>query len=315
MKEQNNLTTEELELKSLNTRLSLALQSGEIGVWDWDLKTNETTWDDCMFKIYGIERQIPMPYEVWAKAVFPEDLPLAEASLERAISNKAIDKVEFRICRTDGRVRHIHSSEDVILDNKGNVIRVVGASVDITEKKEMEIKLNKANQKLKELSYTDALTNIANRRSFEERLIHEVNSSNRTGSPLCFLMLDIDYFKQYNDGYGHENGDLALEKVAKIIECSLSRNTDFVARYGGEEFAVILPHTPLKKATLVANKILKNVLSAGIEHSFSKGVKLLTVSIGISSTKFGSSHLLAHADNALYQAKENGRNRYEVYSV
>jgi C4-dicarboxylate-specific signal transduction histidine kinase len=126
--------------------LSLATRSASIGIWDWDLRTNQSVWDDTMFAIFGIPQIVPMPYENFVRRVHPEDLSKVEASLQRAIEGKTQDFVEFRIIRPDGSVRHIYSAEGVVLDEHGIVVRVVGTAVDITERKQMEaqIEANKA---------------------------------------------------------------------------------------------------------------------------------------------------------------------------
>ena len=135
-------------LEKMAHRLSLALQSGSIGVWDWNLKTNEIIWDNTMFKIYGLEKIVPMPYESWVKSVLPEDYPLAVASLELSMNNKEKIDVEFRIRRPDGNIRHIKASQDVVLDNSGKVIRVIGVNIDITEQRELEMSLINRNIEL-----------------------------------------------------------------------------------------------------------------------------------------------------------------------
>lgn len=172
--------------------------------------------------------------------------------------------------------------------------------------------LENANKKLLKLSYTDQLTRIPNRRAYEDRLEHEINSAKRNSKELSFLLVDIDNFKEYNDTYGHENGDIVLMRVAKILNRALVRKTDFVARYGGEELVVLLPSTDTEGAEMVAKTIIQNITSEKIPHSKSP-YNHITVSIGMASTNKMYDDLLNHADKALYKAKGNGRNRYEVY--
>lgn len=127
-------------------------------------------------------------------------------------------------------------------------------------------------------------------------------------------MIDIDNFKEYNDIYGHENGDTVLFKVANKIMNTLPRRTDFIARYGGEEMVAILPYTSKENAIFVAEKILQGILDLNIEHSHSSFDGILTVSIGLASIDTGVDDILAHADQALYKAKDNGRNRLELHT-
>jgi len=131
----------ELQLGLLNERISLATRVASIGVWDWDLRTNLTVWDDTLFEMHGIPKLVPMPYDYFSRLVHPEDRPKVEASLQRAIRLKTQDYVEFRIIRPDGVLRYISSAEGVVLDENGKVIRVVGIGVDITERKRMEAQL------------------------------------------------------------------------------------------------------------------------------------------------------------------------------
>jgi PAS domain S-box-containing protein len=131
----------EAELKIQTERLSLATRAASIGIWDLDLRTNLTVWDDTLFELFGIPKVVPMPYERWAGLVHPDDLPNAEASLERTIRLKTQDDVEFRIVRPDGSLRHISSAQGVVLDEHGNPIRIVGVGMDITERKRMEAQL------------------------------------------------------------------------------------------------------------------------------------------------------------------------------
>jgi PAS domain S-box-containing protein len=129
------------ELRSLTERLSLAISSASIGVWDLDLRTNTTVWDDTIFEIFGIAKVVPMPIEEFNRRVHPDDLPKVQASLQRAIQGKTQDFVEFRIIRPDGSMRHIYSAEGVVQDERGKVIRLVGTAVDITERKDMEAQI------------------------------------------------------------------------------------------------------------------------------------------------------------------------------
>ncbi|PJZ52491.1 sensor domain-containing diguanylate cyclase [Leptospira adleri] len=168
--------------------------------------------------------------------------------------------------------------------------------------------------KLEELSYLDPLTRIFNRRYFDEQIRSAWSRSSRHHSPLSLLMIDVDFFKQYNDTYGHVEGDRALIAVAREIRASLRRANDMVTRYGGEEFAVILPDTPIEGAVVVALNILEKVEALNIVHLKSQFSKL-TVSIGIScnseSTIRSLQDLIAIADKNLYDAKESGRNHIQ----
>jgi len=170
---------------------------------------------------------------------------------------------------------------------------------------------------LHQLSMTDGLTGIANRRSLDERLQQELNSAKRNQWPMSILLIDIDYFKLYNDNYGHLAGDDCLKQVANILNLCKQRSNDFVARYGGEEFVFILPNTNLDGAKMFAENIQNNINKSEIAHVYSNTLPHITLSIGITSYQFNNDDtdtdadadiMLKRADQALYQAKNNGRN-------
>jgi diguanylate cyclase (GGDEF)-like protein len=173
-----------------------------------------------------------------------------------------------------------------------------------------------ANQKLKDISELDALTQIPNRRSYDARIASEVSAAKHSESSLSMLLIDIDYFKSYNDGYGHEQGDEALIQVVNIARDCMLRETDFLTRYGGEEFIVLLPFTDVEGAFSIAENIRVKIETAAIPHEFARQNDCVTVSIGIaaqSASDIDAGDLFRSADAALYNAKANGRNRCEVY--
>ena len=186
------------------------------------------------------------------------------------------------------------------------------------ERKLVEItkELEEANERLKRLASLDGLTGVANRRSFDERIELEWIRAIRNAQPLALIMIDIDYFKPYNDRYGHQAGDDCLKKVASLITSTIHRAADLAVRYGGEEFAVLLPDTCVEDAWRVAEKIRSVVEAEQIEHSGVKKNNFVTISLGVASKipvkmeKFG--HLVEAADKALYRAKSEGRNRVET---
>jgi diguanylate cyclase (GGDEF)-like protein len=167
------------------------------------------------------------------------------------------------------------------------------------------------------ISSTDFLTGIANRRSFDEAITREVHNNICPSSPLTLIICDIDYFKQYNDTYNHLAGDQCLKTIAKTIEQIFNRERDLVARYGGEEFVIILPGTDVEKATELAKQLHEKVISLKILNKNSEIHEYLTVSMGIATMMDKSDvatpdPLIEAADQALYQAKKNGRNRIEI---
>jgi diguanylate cyclase (GGDEF)-like protein len=180
--------------------------------------------------------------------------------------------------------------------------------------KERTAALEVANEKLRELSEIDPLTRIANRRRFDEAIDKEVRRAHRTSSPISLIMLDVDFFKRYNDHYGHVAGDHCLASVAAAIARAAARRPgDLAARYGGEEFAVILPDTDQEGAHRVAEHILDEVRALALPHEMSAAAPIVTVSIGFSCYEatdlLQPLQLVAAADAALYNAKQDGRNR------
>ncbi len=175
-----------------------------------------------------------------------------------------------------------------------------------------KMSLEKANEELKRLAIIDDLTQVANRRRLEDYLQKEWKRGVRERIPLSIILCDIDFFKQYNDTYGHVVGDECLQQVAQAINQAVKRPADLVARYGGEEFMVILPNTPLEGCLKVARDIQKSVQSFRITHEASTIDQYITLSIGIANTVPESFHqpitLIKAADTALYTAKQNGRN-------
>lgn len=179
-------------------------------------------------------------------------------------------------------------------------------------------KLHAAYERVRHQAVIDALTGIPNRLGFTERIFVEYHRSRRQKEPLSILMCDIDNFKGYNDTYGHGMGDACLTRVATTIQESLKRPGDFCARYGGEEFIILLPNTSPNGAINVANTLLHNVVALDLAHTASPPLHRVTISIGVTTTHSDGSYLpyehwIKQADSALYRAKENGRNRYEVF--
>ncbi len=180
--------------------------------------------------------------------------------------------------------------------------------------------LEAENQALKAIVNIDSLTQIANRRYFEECLRNEWQRMTRQKSYLSLILLDLDDFKLYNDTYGHLKGDHCLQQVAQILSRSLKRAGDLVARFGGEEFALILPQTSLEGAINLAENIRQNIKALNLEHRYSRNpTKKVTVSIGLVSMipqeNYSLHQLIDWADQALYQSKNKGRNCTTYYSI
>ncbi|NJN49745.1 MAG: diguanylate cyclase, partial [Alkalinema sp. RL_2_19] len=179
--------------------------------------------------------------------------------------------------------------------------------------------LEHANQELKRLATSDGLTQVANRRHFDEYLDQEWQRSQREQAPLSLILCDIDFFKPFNDTYGHQRGDECLQKIAYQLQEAAKRSFDLAARYGGEEFAIVLPNTDLAGAEQVAQEIQESLQNLAIPHRKSQVGEIVTVSMGVATTIpvpfIAPKMLIEAADRALYQAKDNGRNCYRTFQL
>ncbi|MEN4054044.1 GGDEF domain-containing protein [Sulfurimonas sp. NWX79] len=216
--------------------------------------------------------------------------------------NKEIKRVD-----NSGKIIWVKSTIMPLLDKDAKEIAEVVVQCDITMKKELET-----------LAVTDGLTKLYNRRFFNEVIEREIKRAQRDQSSLSFLMLDIDYFKQYNDSYGHCMGDEVLIKISNTILESIRRPGDYAFRLGGEEFGVLFSGCNVSDSLLIAEKIRKNIEDLNIEHSNSKISNKITVSIGLLTVDFSQESVdeqgfYTMTDDALYQAKRDGRNRVVVY--
>ena len=191
------------------------------------------------------------------------------------------------------------------------------AIVKLRIKNYLDLKIK--NDMLEKLSMYDGLTNIRNRRFFDETFEKTFSEIKRDKKSLAVLMIDIDFFKPYNDNYGHGQGDETLRKVAKALEKTIKRASDFVARYGGEEFVILLKDINKDGVEAVANNLLNAVRELKITHEFSKIENYVTVSIGASfynsSSDITKLELLLKADETLYNVKNSGRNNFAILEV
>ena len=207
-----------------------------------------------------------------------------------------------------------------LYDSEGKETGAIQSIRDVTQRRNEQLyqedlisRLQAAQENLRRLSLLDSLTGLANRRHFEQAIQLEVRRATREEMPLGLVMCDLDYFKNYNDTYGHQAGDVCLRKVGQAIKESLNRPGDLAARYGGEEFVVLLPNTGPKGSMLVAKAMQAAVAALQIPHVSSKISDHLTISLGVANTEYGialdDQLLVAAADQGLYLAKDRGRNR------
>ena len=252
----------------------------------------------------------------WAMRMHPED---REYSVNFCISQSqaGVDhEIDYRALTKDNGYVWIRDVVHVVRNEKGETESLVGFMFDISERKKTEEKLINLQKELEALSFKDGLTGIANRRRFDACLELEWASARRSGQPLSVILLDIDFFKQFNDLYGHIAGDQCLTSVAQTLALAIARPRDIAARFGGEEFVILLPETDEVGAQEVAERCQRLVEKLRIPHeksddnpyvSFSMGVGTIIPSPDMEPTAF-----INAVDKLLYTAKQNGRNRIET---
>nr|WP_320116623.1 diguanylate cyclase [uncultured Desulfuromonas sp.] len=238
---------------------------------------------------------------------------LSEQECKLANSHKKKSQTDIEIMNDNGEISNyiMTTTPLVTLDGSPGTL---AQYKDITDRKKAEQALEKAHAALERIARIDGLTQIANRRTFDESFTEQWQKSLVEQSPLSIILCDIDFFKRYNDTYGHQQGDTCLSNVAKALEQSLSdKSNGLVARYGGEEFIFLLPGISLEEAAAHAETARNNVEQLALEHRASEVADNVTLSLGVSSTipqrDMQPQHLIRTADEALYQSKDTGRNR------
>lgn len=249
----------------------------------------------------------------WAERMHPDD---RERVVNFCVSQSqcGIDhEADYRALTREGSYVWIRDVVHVVRTEDGAVDSLIGFMFDISERKKTEEKLTTLQKELEELSFKDSLTALANRRMFDSIIEVEWSNARRNNQPLSLIMLDIDYFKQYNDCYGHIQGDNCLKRVARVLNSAATRSRDFVARFGGEEFVLVLPETPAESARTVAERCRNLIIEEQILHERSGASQVVTVSLGtgtiIPSHKDQLIPFIEEVDRRLYQAKQQGRNR------
>ena len=242
-------------------------------------------------------------YHQWRDSVYPDDLEHAERSLAEVLEKGAVEDREYRIITADGQVRWL--SDKCFMNRQaepGQPVIIVGIAEDITEKKQLETELQR-------LATTDELTESSNRRYFFECANREFEKAREQGTPLSFLMLDIDDFKAVNDTYGHQEGDNVLQRIAECGRAALRRG-DVFGRIGGEEFAAVFPGCEPAVALLVAERLQREIQQLNFSHD--DQTFGITISQGLTSLMAEDESLddlYARADAAMYEAKRQGKNR------
>ena len=297
----------EKRLVDKHEQYMLAVEGSRDGIWDWDLKSGHLFLSKRWKEIVGyVDDELESKLGVFEDLLHPDDKERVDKYMDRYLKGefKPYD-TEFRMKHKDGTYRWIMARGEALYDEKGIPYRMAGSHTDITEKKEME-------KKLESLAATDELTKLWNRRHFFNVGESECKRAVRYKAKFSMLMIDIDLFKDVNDTYGHAAGDIVLKGVAEIFIHGL-RDVDIAARIGGEEFAILMPSTDTAGALIVAQRLRKNIEMLSFEHE-GKKIKI-TISIGVAECceKNTLDQMMQNSDEALYNAKKSGRNCVKVY--
>lgn len=247
----------------------------------------------------------------WAERMHPEDREWVVNFCVSQSKEGSDHEADYRALTKDGSYVWIRDVVHVVRDDAGEVEALIGFMFDISERKKTEAKLIDLQKELEALSFKDGLTGVANRRMFDSILEAEWANAKLNHQPLSIIMLDIDYFKQYNDHYGHIQGDDCLKRVAKTLSAA-TRARDFFARFGGEEFMLVLPETDEPNAINIAERCRTLICKERIPHEKSEVIPMITVSLGVGtivpSDKDDPIRFIEEVDKRLYRAKQRGRN-------
>ncbi|MFD1019177.1 diguanylate cyclase domain-containing protein [Thalassobacillus hwangdonensis] len=304
----------ERRLRESKLRYASLFKHNQSATFSLDSKGNLTDFNEAAEQMSGfsseellgapLRRLIRPAQRLKTQQHFAKILQGKSTTFESEIINRRGDLIQLNV-----------NAAPIILD--GRVIGIVGVAHDITEEKKWQQMLEESENLYRSLSNIDGLTGIPNRRSYDETLEREWRQAYRNGKPISMIMLDIDHFKSYNDTYGHLEGDECLRIISSTLEGALHRPSDFIARYGGEEFSVILPQTDRDGAKTVANSLHSSVVELGLPHESSLCMPYVTISLGVATaipkTEDGYEELAQAADQALYEAKRNGRNTVHIH--
>ena len=285
--------------------LSEAQGLARIGSWEWDLRSGAVTWSDQMFVLTGMDRDTFTPsVDSFLALVHPDDKARVADLLAAATERHAHLDYECRLVLPDGRIRHVHALGEFDSGADGTLVRMFGTCHDVTERRRLQ-------EEIEHLAVHDALTGLANRRLFLDRLDHALAVQARSGRRCAVLFLDLDDFKAVNDTFGHSAGDELLAEVARRIT-ALTRASDTVARLGGDEFALLCEDIDLEQARRLAER-----LEAALRRPLAlHGAQISPrASIGIAMGELAVSRddMMRSADAAMYAAKASGKDSHRVF--
>ncbi len=302
-------------LEDSQARLALALKGADLGLWDWNVQTDDIVFDERWAGMLGYRLgELEHTFAAWQRLIHPDDQAMTKQHLQEHFSGSSVQfDVELRMRGKNGDWHWVLTRGRVTeRDAQGKPLRMTGTQLDITERRSAQAEVER-------LAFYDPLTGLSNRRLLLDRLIQEFTVAKRTQQFGAVLFIDLDHFKHVNDARGHAIGDLLLKQVAHRLSVHL-REMDTVARLGSDEFAVLLPKLSdtLTHAASAARNVADKLRTLLAEPYLLEGDEhYLTVSIGVSLFPEGDDEscesFLRHADTAMYRAKEEGRNTVRFF--
>ena len=312
----------EKELLIYKERVDFAFRATQEALWDWNIRKKDLYLSYRWREMLGYSHNNKNEDNVilWKNSVYKDDMAYVKKEWNKIFKNKITRyEIKYRQVHKDGHLIWILTRAIVQYDDNGKPIRMIGTNQDITKEKQKEKELQRAKSIAEKLSITDGLTNLYNRRYFNNLIQKELNRSKRDKKDIAFLMIDIDHFKQYNDNYGHLMGDDVLICVAKVLRESTVRAEDNAFRLGGEEFGIIFFPKSIEESKQYALNILNKIELLHIEHKTNKASKYITASSGVAYKKYEKeisiNKIYQMADEALYYSKTHGRNQVRVVDV
>jgi two-component system cell cycle response regulator len=293
-----------------NRRFSELFENVPIACFTVDIEGSIREWNLAAQQLYGYTKEEVLHQPFYTRVFRGASASKMHEILQRVIQGSVMAGIESEDYDSEGNLHYVLRSVFPIRNPNREVVGAIVSVVDVTYRVEYENQLKALNQKLQSLAVTDGLTGLHNHRAFQDYLEEQFQTAMRNKQPLALILMDVDHFKQYNDTYGHQAGDEVLRQVAQILQANV-REGDFVARYGGEEFVIVLPRTDSESAVAVAERLRRAVESAEWH------LRPITGSFGVACIRPDMEtrqELIEAADQALYQAKKNGRNRVEAWN-